>query len=361
MLERLASAAGRLRAATRGDEVLDVVAEEARLVASAPQAWAARVEGGVAVDLRCGVGGVEATTPPSARIVALLLELPHPIARAEGFIASVLRGSSDVPEGIIITADSVVDPTSDAMFHRALAHLANVAGIALEGARLRHRLDATLRARDSLLAGVSHDLRNPLNTFAMSAGLVRDDAEREAIDAKRTIGLVCRMERATLRMQQLIDDLLEASRIDARKIVYAIHAESATQLVNDAIRAAAPKSPDDKTARVTSGALESDVLVMVDRARTLQLLAKLVAVETKASGEGGNVRIALAREGDGVVFTLSAFGPGGVAVPAPPADDGRGGLALLIARGLAEGQRGSLACVPGDALALAVTLPAATS
>ncbi|HEY8077073.1 MAG TPA: histidine kinase dimerization/phospho-acceptor domain-containing protein, partial [Labilithrix sp.] len=55
------------------------------------------------------------------------------------------------------------------------AEIAGIAELALDRARL-------VRTRESLLASISHDLRNPLNTFAMSAGLLRDDVERGDVD-----------------------------------------------------------------------------------------------------------------------------------------------------------------------------------
>src|SRR5438105_3152110 len=55
------------------------------------------------------------------------------------------------------------------------AELAGIAELALERSRL-------VRTRETLLASISHDLRNPLNTFAMSAGLLRDDVEHGEVD-----------------------------------------------------------------------------------------------------------------------------------------------------------------------------------
>ena len=74
-----------------------------------------------------------------------------------------------------------------------------------------------VRARDELLAVVSHDLRNPLLVVLIEAGLLLDhlpktgdphvSTMRESVDA---------IERSTTRMKALIEDLLDLARIDER-------------------------------------------------------------------------------------------------------------------------------------------------
>jgi K+-sensing histidine kinase KdpD len=353
LFARLASAYTRVRAAARPDDVLDAAAEEARAVVGARHAWAARAEGGIVVSLRSASDGVAPSDPADDALTALLVAA-RPIARQDGFVAAGLFGSNGTSEGVLILdqgSDGADDPARDI----ALAQLATVTGLALEAARLRARVEAVTRARETLLASVAHDLRNPLNTFAMSAGLLRDDAERNDVDATRALGLITRMERATARMQGLIDDLVEASRIDARKIDLTVKSELASQLVKDAVSAAS--SSPDKSAVVACDTVDDDARVMADRARTLQLLAKLIAFGSKCTGDSGTIRLGVMKSGDEVVFTARALGPGGLPVPAPK--EGRGGLGLLIARGLVEAQRGTFRLESGDALAVAFTLPAA--
>ena len=358
-LARVAAACTRVRSATRADEVLDLVAEEARSLAAARHAWAVRVEQGAVATVRSSsdesARGDERPAPSSQATppFAALRAGAHPVVRANGTVAIAMAGSTGAPEGLLAISRATSD--DDAVLDHALTQLATVAGLALEGARLRARVESVTNAREALLASVSHDLRNPLNTFAMSAGLLRDDLERNDINPSRGISLISRMERATLRMQRLIEDLVEASQIDARKIDVTPREEKAGQLVKDAAQAATPDA-SDKSAAVTVEETDEDALVFADRTRTLQALAKIIAFESKATGEGGTIRLGVARRGDAVVFTARAFGPGGTPIPPPP--EGRGGLALLIARGLVEAQRGTFSVEPAGALVVAFTLPA---
>lgn len=354
---RLAEACARVRAALQPDDLLDAAAEEARALTGARHAWAARLETGTIASVRSasddGAGGAEPAAPPLAGMLASA----KPAARVEnGFLVVALLGSSNVAEGILVVPSAA--SSGNAIAEAAIDQLATVVGIALEAARLRARVEASTKTRETLLASVSHDLRNPLNTFAMSAGLLRDDFERNNVDATRGISLVSRMERATSRMQGLIEDLVEASRIDAKKIDYAIREESAAQLVKDAAAAATPTGTE-KGAAVVCDELDASARVMVDRARTMQLIAKVIAFEAKSTGNGGTIRLAVTKVADVVTFTARAIGPGGV--PVPPPAEGRGGLALLIARGLADAQRGTFRIEPGDSLVISFTLPSVKS
>lgn len=353
VLARLAASCARIRTQVLPEGLLDVVAEEARALAGAPEAWAARLEGTTLGELHTVSDPSASAAPaPVAPPLTDLLAGARPVARAGGFLGVALLGSTSTPEGIVALANA----GDDAVLDLALAQLATTAGLALEAARLRARLEAVTRAREVLLASVSHDLRNPLNTFAMSAGLLRDDFERNDIDATRGVNLVSRMERATSRMQGLIEDLVEASRIDARKVDFAIREERAGQLLQDAATAATPAA-SEKGAAVTCDPGDDAAGVMVDRRRTLQLLSKVIAFAAKSTGDGGNIRLAVTRDRDSIRFTARALGPGGV--PVAPPEEGRGGLALLIARGLVEAQHGAFGIEPGDSLVIAFTLPAA--
>ena len=99
--------------------------------------------------------------------------------------------------------------------------------------------------------------------------------------------------------------------------------------------------------------------VAADRGRLLQIIAKVIAFETKSTGDGGAIKLAVQKHDGRALFTARALGPGGV--PVPPPEEGRGGLALLIARGLVEAQRGTFRIEGADGLVVAFTLPSTKS
>lgn len=212
--------------------------------------------------------------------------------------------------------------------------------VAIETAKLRSELRAATRAREVLLASVAHDLRNPLNTFAMSTGLLRDDLEAPDFERARAASLVTRMERASTRMQRLIDDLLEASRIEAGNIEISPKQDDAAAVVLAAIEKAKPIATD-KGASVAEGMIESGLTASLDRARIVEALTKLVSVALKSTGEGGVIRLGVEKHDAHIAFTVRGLAPRASKTTA--ADENRGGLALLIARGIAQAHGAAIA------------------
>ncbi len=85
---------------------------------------------------------------------------------------------------------------------------------AVELARARDAADAANRAKSSYLSGVSHELRTPLNTIFGYAQLMEADSR---LDGKnRKIATVIR--RSSEHLSDVIEGLLEISKIEARKL-----------------------------------------------------------------------------------------------------------------------------------------------
>ena len=251
--------------------------------------------------------------------------------------AAHLRAASS-PEDVRTAIAEAAGQLGDASVPASMV-LSLLEELALDSARMRTELRAATRVREVLLASVAHDLRNPLNTFAMSAGLLRDDLEGPDFDRTRALSLLSRMDRASSRMQGLIEDLLEASRVEAGTVEVTRRLEQAHVVARAAIAKAKPLCAD-KGAAVEEGALDEDAPVELDRNRTVDALVKLVGVALKSTGEGGVIRVGVERHDADVLFTLRATAPRGVT--SAPHDESRGGLAFLIGRGLVTAQGGQI-------------------
>lgn len=203
---------------------------------------------------------------------------------------------------------------------------------------MRSLLESATRAREVLLAGVAHDLRNPLNTFAMSAGLLREDLEGPEIDRARALSLLTRMDRAAARMQWLIDDLLEASRVEARAVELDLQPAPIAALLELTAEKAKPTLADKGAALVVRPPPEG--AVTVDRARVAQALVKVVAVALKSTGEGATVTLGADATDGAVAFEVVAAARSSAKIAH---DESRSGLALLIARGLLAAHQAALA------------------
>jgi K+-sensing histidine kinase KdpD len=218
--------------------------------------------------------------------------------------------------------------------------------------------DDASRARDALFAGIAHDLRNPLNTFAMSTGLLKDDLEGGEVDATRALSLVKRMERAAQRMQVLIDDLIVASRIESDPAEANItkKSEDVGELVREAVAAATP-IVKDRGANITEGEVDADLVAAVDRTRLVQALVKGAAFVLRTTGEHGTITVGAKKSGSGIELLVRGVNPGGAPASAPGREEGRGGLALMIARAHVVAHGGELAIRYDDGTRLLITLP----
>lgn len=230
-----------------------------------------------------------------------------------------------------------------------------------EIARLRNALASAARSQEALLAGVAHDLRNPLNTFAMSSGLMRDDLERGEVDATRALGLVKRMDRATGRMQQLIEDLLEGSKVTAGKIELDLRREPLAVVVQEAIALARPLATE-RGVTLAAGDVDGAVASNLDRGRIVQALQKSIAFVLRVTGDGGRITLGARASGPSAVLEVHATNADGTRSTRAMPDEGRGGLALLIARGLVSAHGGELEVTADDGTrAIVITLPKSSS
>src|SRR6185295_16985095 len=93
---------------------------------------------------------------------------------------------------------------------------AMVDGLQVQVIRDETELEAVRRARDSVLANISHEFRTPLAAQLASIELLRGGLE--TMPAEQRAELVLSLERGTLRLTRLIDNLLESVRIESGQL-----------------------------------------------------------------------------------------------------------------------------------------------
>lgn len=238
--------------------------------------------------------------------------------------------------------------------------LAGHAAIAIENARLYDALQAAVRAREEMLAVVSHDLKNPLHAIGLRAQLLERDATEQLQAQGRAI------RRSVARMQGMIRDLLDAASLDAGRFRLERDDHELRPIVEDIIDGVAPIAHDQDVrldCHVPAG-----TTVWVDRDRLQQVLINLVGNAVKFTPPGGVVTIAAERAPGALLVRVTDTGVG-----IPPAalpriferyftteTGGRGtGLGLFIAKALVEAHGGhiSAASEPGKGSTFAFTLP----
>jgi signal transduction histidine kinase len=237
-------------------------------------------------------------------------------------------------------------PPFSAQDARAADLLAGYVAVAIENATLYDRAVAARRAREDLLATVSHDLKNPLNAIKLSTRSLAARVESEK--AKQS---VTRIDRAADRMSGLIGDLLDAAKIEAGVLRAAPQPEDASALIESAVELLRLIAAD-KGIRLVAVGPPRAVLVLCERHLILRVFANLLGNAIKFSPAGSSVSISAEVTPPEVRFSVADNGPG---IPAEHAahaferywqeegSDRRGsGLGLYIAKGIVEAHGGHI-------------------
>ena len=221
---------------------------------------------------------------------------------------------------------------------------------AVAHARLFREARAAAEVRDQVLAVVAHDLRSPLCALRLDAELL-DEKLTPTAPLPLVGRALARMRDTTARMDGLIADLLDVSRLDRGPLALELAVRDVAACVSDAA--------ETLRSYVASHDLTLDVVpapeplcAPVDEARLSQVVSNLVGNAVKFTPAGGRVTVSCARGGDEIRLTVADTGVGiapeqlphvfGAFWQARHADRRGLGLGLAIARGIVEAHGGRI-------------------
>jgi signal transduction histidine kinase len=224
------------------------------------------------------------------------------------------------------------------------------------------------RAREELVAVVSHDLKSPLATISMTTGVLLDELPPEQNGEPRRS--LQRIQRSADRMGRLIRDLLDLAKLEGGRLSIDARPQEVAGLMNDVVELLRGQAAA-KSLRLEQVVAPGAERVRCDRERILQVLANLVGNAHKFTPERGTVALRAEREGAEVILSVSDTGPG-----IPREQQARifdrywqaeetaqlgTGLGLSIAKGLVElhGGRIWVQSHPGQGSTFSFSLPAA--
>ena len=201
------------------------------------------------------------------------------------------------------TADSGRQYDDDAI--RFLQDVASRAALALDNARSYEQLQAANRMKDEFLATLSHELRTPLNAIVgyarmLRAGMLRDDKRDNALDT---------LERNATSLTQIVEDVLDVSRIAAGKIRLNVQSLDLPVVMHDALATVMPGA-EAKGVGIQS-IVDPDIgPISGDPDRLQQVMWNLLSNAVKFTPRGGRVQVRLQRVNSHIEISVSDSGVG---------------------------------------------------
>jgi signal transduction histidine kinase len=245
------------------------------------------------------------------------------------------------------------------------SEVARRASVSIDSAALYRDSQQALRAREEVLAIVSHDLRNPLSAVSLGATLLQTSKTLSAEDREQidTIAL------SAQRMSHLIADLLDVTRMEGGK---RLPIDPAPVSVGEIIHETENLFRVQAAAASVSIEYELDESlppVHADRNRIMQVVSNLLGNSLKFTPPGGRIGVTAKAKGEEVVFVVADSGPG---IPKKDLHDifspywqakrterMGAGLGLPIAKGIVESHGGRIwaESEPGMGTRFYFTLP----
>jgi signal transduction histidine kinase len=285
-------------------------------------------------------------------------------------LAAALAGQeawSDLP--VIVLGRRSGSPQAKGLAMSALAPLGNVTmvdrplrratlvSVAQSALRARRRqyaarevlaqLAEAVRQRDTFLAMLGHELRNPLAAIEIAGQLLEHGKS-----APRQLSIIRRQAR---QLSRLVDDLLEVSRVTSGKIILNRTALDLSQLVDRCVEAHVAPAEQKYGVSVSRAPSGGQIPIDGDETRLEQVISNLISNGVKYTPRGGHVVVSAERQAGVAVVKVRDDGIGIAAEDlarifepfvqlAPALDRARGGmgLGLTLVRRLVEMHGGAI-------------------
>ena len=249
--------------------------------------------------------------------------------------------------GVAAAVSSDSRPFTDADIP-LFVEVARRASLAIDNARLYLESQQAVRAREEVLAIVSHDLRNPLSAISLGASLLKmseslSDEDLEQVDT---------LQVSAQRMSRLIADLLDVTRLEGgKRLPIEPKAVDAGELLAEAAELFRAQASVATVSLVVERG-EGVPPVQADHHRIMQVLSNLIGNSLKFTPPGGTIRVSAHKQDAVVLFTIADNGPGiphenlnDIFTPywqAKRAERLGAGLGLPIAKGIVEAHGGRI-------------------
>ena len=241
--------------------------------------------------------------------------------------------------------------------------IASRAALAIDNGRLYAEACTAVRARDEMVAFISHDLRNPLESIAAATAMLQ--FQTQTTENAENIESIASASNA---MQRLVQDLLDVSTIEAGRLSISREQVDLHDLILELQTIVGPQVKA-RQARLEVSLATGLPLVPIDRHRILQVLLNLIGNSLKFGPPGGLVTLSVEQYDDANAIRVSVTdaGPGISAEQLPRVFDrfwradrrASAGVGLAVAKGIVEAHGGEIGVTsqPGSGSTFFFSLP----
>ena len=230
--------------------------------------------------------------------------------------------------------------------------LAHRAAIAIDNARLYQEEQELVRSREEFLSIASHELKTPLTILKASAQILSRQVLQSDLDRNRITGCAQRLQVQVDRLETLVADLLDASRLQQGHLELRPEPYDLRAIASEILARFQDAPERSEHHRLTLDA-PAPVISLIDPARLDQVLTNLLSNALKYSPAGGEVRLAIHQCVDQALIAVSDQGIGITPTeqirlfqPFSRGDSVRGisgtGLGLYISRQIVERHGGTI-------------------
>jgi two-component system, NtrC family, sensor histidine kinase GlrK len=163
------------------------------------------------------------------------------------------------------------------------------------------------KMKSDFFSSMSHELRTPLTSIKEGISLLREGVGGAIPEKQKR--LLAILSEESKRLIDLVNSVLDLSKMDAGMMTYAFEPGNLTPLIERAATEMIPLVEAKKITFIKEICVKLPV-IKIDRERILQVLRNLIGNAVKFTPEGGQVRVAVRLANRGVEVSVSDTGPG---------------------------------------------------
>jgi two-component system sensor histidine kinase GlrK len=170
-----------------------------------------------------------------------------------------------------------------------------------------NKLKGLDKMKSDFFSSIAHELRNPLSTIRMGAGLLKEGTEGPVTEGQKNLLAV--LEKESNRLVGMLNSLLDLSKMEAGMMSFNLEPKNIRPLIDQAIEEISPLV-EAKKIHLEVMATKELPTIKIDSERILQALRNIIGNAVKFTPEAGQVKISVRLTDHQVEVSVADTGPG---------------------------------------------------